>query len=162
MAEARNRETAATGPPREAVTVFRFSRIALVAAVLAAIWVVTPVRRSGEAGVRPLGTPIGPVRILRFYASAGSVTAGEKAKLCYGVENARTVHISPAVSEVYPSPSRCLEIVPERTTHYMILAEGFDGDVATRSFTLSVVPQSAPDRPLNYATAGTRTAAPAP
>jgi hypothetical protein len=144
------------------VTVFRFSRIALVATVLAAIWVVTPVRRSGEPGVRPLGTPVGPVRILRFYASAGSVTAGERAKLCYGVENARAVRISPAVSEVYPSPSRCFEIVPERTTHYVILAEGFDGEVATRSFTLSVVPQATPDHPVNYATTHSRTATPAP
>jgi hypothetical protein len=134
------------------VTVFRFSRIWLVVGVLVAIWAMTPARRSGQAHVRPLGTPVGPVRILQFYASAGSVTPGEKAKLCYGVENARAVRISPAVSEVYPSPSRCLEIVPERTTHYMILAEGFDGAVATRSFTLAVVPQTAPQHPVNYAT----------
>jgi hypothetical protein len=29
--------------------------------------------------------------------------------------------------------------VPEHTTHYTLLAEGFDGTVASRSFTLSVL-----------------------
>lgn len=39
---------------------------------------------------------------------------------------------------VYPSLSHCLEIVPDHTTHYTILAEGYDGAVATKSFTLAV------------------------
>jgi hypothetical protein len=33
-----------------------------------------------------------------------------------------------------------MEIVPERTTHYTILAEGFDGNVVTRVLTLVVAP----------------------
>jgi hypothetical protein len=52
---------------------------------------------------------------------------------------------------VYPSPNHCLEIVPQRTTHYTILAEGFDGAVATRSITLAVQAPIEPRRPVNYA-----------
>ena len=61
------------------------------------------------------------------------------------MENAKSVRISPSIPNIYPAASRCLEIVPERTTHYTILAEGFDGNVATRFFTLVV--QSAPAAP---------------
>jgi hypothetical protein len=62
------------------------------------------------------------------------------------VENAKAVRISPAVAVVVPAANRCLEIVPERTTHYTILAEGFDGNVVTRFVTLVVETAPAPPR----------------
>jgi hypothetical protein len=68
------------------------------------------------------------------------VPVGEKALLCYGVENARTVSIAPPVDKLSPALSRCFEVSPEHTTHYTLLAEGFDGTVVTQSFTLSVQP----------------------
>jgi len=136
--------------------VFRFARIWVALGVLLGVWGLSAIRRSGErAWVRPLGTHVGPVRILQFYASVGSLTIGQKAQLCYGVENARSVRISPPITGTYPSPNHCLEIVPERTTHYMILAESFDGRVATQSLTLPVLPPIAPRRPLYYAVAET-------
>jgi len=93
----------------------------------------------------------GPVRITQFYATAGTVLSGQKTRVCYGVENARSVRISPDLDDVYPSPSRCVEVEPERTTHYTILAEGYDGAMATRSFTLAVqAPMIAP-QPVHYA-----------
>ena len=118
---------------------FRFTSFAAAAALLVAMWGLTAMRYPGaRAWVRPAGTPPGPVKILQFYASVGLLTAGDKALLCYGVENARSVRISPAVDHVYPSMNHCLEIEPEHTTHYTILAEGYDGRVATQSFTLPV------------------------
>jgi len=58
-------------------------------AFLAAIWGLASMRRADpRVRVRPLGTRSGPVRILNFYASVGSLTIGQKALLCYGVENA--------------------------------------------------------------------------
>jgi hypothetical protein len=77
---------------------------------------------------------------------------GEKATLCYRVENAKSVRISPFITGVYPWAAHCLEIVPEHTTHYTLLAEGFDGTVAAQSVTLAV--QAAPQTPppvLDYA-----------
>ncbi|MGA2195242.1 MAG: hypothetical protein ABSH40_08225 [Bryobacteraceae bacterium] len=113
-------------------------------ALLALVWLAGSMGGSGtDSWIRPVGGPRGPVRILQFYATTGMLVAGEKAKLCYGVENARAVHISPRLAGVVPSANRCLEIVPERTTHYTILAEGFDGALVTRFLTLVV--EEAPD-----------------
>ena len=114
-------------------------RIMAAALLLAAVWCLHPGASSrARSWIRPVGAPHGPVRILQFYASVGSLQAGQSAQLCYGVENAKSVSISPALAGVAPVANRCLEIVPERTTHYTILAEGFDGNIATRFFTLVV------------------------
>ena len=94
----------------------------------------------------------GQVRILRFYATVGVVLNGEPAELCYGVENAKSVRMSPPIAKLFPSSRRCLEVVPEHTTHYTILAEGYDGKIAMQSLTLPV--QTAPEAPppaVNYA-----------
>jgi len=120
-------------------------RLLASAGLLAGVWGLGAVADSPwHSWVQPVGAPRGPVRILRFYASTGSIAAGGTAQLCYGVENAKSVHISPAVDKVLPAANRCLEIVPERTTHYTIMAEGFDGHVVTRFVTLVVEPVPAP------------------
>jgi hypothetical protein len=132
---------------------FRFTRLWVALGLVVALWAISSLRETdSHVWVRPVGTSPGPVRILQFYASVGALMPGEKAQLCYGVENARSVKISPAMQGVYPSISHCLEIVPEHTTHYTILAEGFDGAVATKSFTLPVraIP-SGPRFRVNYA-----------
>jgi hypothetical protein len=124
----------------------RLARIAVAAGLVAVLWLLGATRESDHrAWVRPVAAPPGPVRILRFYTSVGTLTAGDKAQLCYGVENAKAVRISPSVAGAIPSLSHCLEIVPEHTTHYIILAEGYDGNVATRSLILPV--RTAPSLP---------------
>lgn len=118
---------------------FRWTRLWVALGLLAAIWALSAMRGGGDRyWLRPVGTPPGPVKILQFYASVGMLTAGQTALLCYGVENAKSIQISPSIQGVYPALSRCVEILPEHTTHYMMMAEGFDGQVATRSFTLPV------------------------
>ena len=105
-----------------------------------------------ESWVRPVGGPRGHVRILQFYATTGMLVSGEKAQLCYGVQNARAVHISPRLPGVVPSANRCLDVLPRRTTHYTILAEGYDGAFVSRFLTLVVedAPSVQPDG-LNFA-----------
>jgi len=122
-------------------------------ALLLAMWGLNSVDRpQTRAWLRPAGTPPGPVRILRFYASVGLVVTGESAQLCYGVENAKSVRISPPLPGVYPSARHCLQVVPEHTTHYTILAEGYDGRVAMQSLTLPVESAPALRAPsVNYA-----------
>lgn len=108
-------------------------------ALISAVWVLGTNRRNpGESWVRPNGSTPGPVRILQFYSSVGSIKAGEKALLCYGVENAKSVRIAPMMEGESPSYNHCLEVAPRRTTHYTILAEGFDGHVVMQSLTLPV------------------------
>jgi hypothetical protein len=139
-----------------------FTRVFVAAGLLVAMWGLSVLRlQDPRIWVRPASTTRGPVRILQFYASVGTLVPGEKALLCYGVENARAVHISPMLQGVYPTHRHCVEIVPEHTTHYTLQAVGYDGTVAIRSFTLAVqeAPSGSPEF-LNYARAAESPAAP--
>lgn len=78
------------------------------------------------------------VRILQFYARDGVLKPGQTTLLCYGVLNATTVRVDPAVEGVYPSTNRCLEIAPTHTTEYSLKAEGPKGSPVTQSITLVV------------------------
>jgi hypothetical protein len=129
-----------------------FARPIAAAVLLLAMWGLNSVRGGRPHAWAGATEAAGPVRILEFYASAGTILPGERAMLCYGVENAKSVRISPMLRGVYPSPNRCLEIVPEHTTHYTLLAEGYDGTVDARSLTLpvqAIPPASA--QALNFA-----------
>ena len=128
----------------------RYGKLLAAITLMVAVWAVSPqggltgVGR-GVSWVHPNGAAPGPVKILQFYSSVGSIRAGEKALLCYGVENAKSVRIAPLMEGEAPSSNRCLEVSPLHTTHYTILAEGFDGHIAMQSLTLPV-DTTAPDR----------------
>jgi hypothetical protein len=121
-------------------------RIAGAVTLLAGAWALSFIPDSAVSSLTPVGAPHGPVRILRFYATTGSIARGDKTQLCYGVENAKSVRILPFTLPLEPVAHRCVEIGPERTTHYTILAEGFDGNIATRPLTLVVETAPAPYR----------------
>jgi len=123
----------------------------IAAALVLGFWGMNSSRRQAGSWVRPVGTPPGVVKILQFYSTVGLLQAGEKAMLCYGVENAKAVQISPELAGIYPAFNRCVEVGPERTTHYTIFATGFDGRIATQSLTL---PVSKPPRPRAVRFAG--------
>jgi hypothetical protein len=78
------------------------------------------------------------VAITQFYTSASSVANGEKALLCYGVENARTVWLEPPRQELSAALSRCVEVAPEATTTYILTAEGSDGKSVSKTLTVPV------------------------
>jgi hypothetical protein len=129
-----------------------FSKVLIAVGLLVAMWGLSVLDRSDRRTWVHAAGASGPVRILQFYASTGVLTPGEKARLCYSVENAKSVRISPMIEEVYPFPNHCLEIVPEHTTHYTLLAEGYDGAVAAKSFTLQVeAEEDSPPQVVNYA-----------
>ena len=79
------------------------------------------------------------LKILSFYASPGMVRRGEKALVCYGVVNATTLRIDPAVERVWPAPSRCFEIMADRETRYTLTAGDDQGHTVTESFVLQVM-----------------------
>jgi hypothetical protein len=123
----------------------------IAAALLLAVWGFTLIRRPGDSAWVHSSTGTGPARILRFYASTGAASPGQPVELCYAVENARSVKISPLIAGSYPARNYCLQVVPEHTMHFTLMAEGWDGTVASKSFTLPVqvmLPQT-PERVLN-------------
>ena len=80
----------------------------------------------------------GELKVLMFYANPASVRAGGKTLLCYGVSNARSVVIEPAVKDVSPSISRCVETNPSADTQYQLIATGASGEQASASVNVRV------------------------
>jgi hypothetical protein len=70
-----------------------------------------------------------PVRITQFYTTTPQLARGEKGLVCYGVENAKTVWLSPPRREVSAALSRCIDVEPAETTTYTLTAEGEGGSV---------------------------------
>ena len=66
------------------------------------------------------------------------------------MENARAVRIEPPVEELRPSYGRCIQVAPERTTRYTLLAEGAGGQVVSQSVEVKVqaAASAAPAGPL--------------
>jgi hypothetical protein len=79
-----------------------------------------------------------PVRITQFYATEPKLARGEKELLCYGVENAKTVWLSPPRQELSASASRCVEVNPTSTMTYTLGAAGAAGQPITKDVTVQV------------------------
>jgi hypothetical protein len=79
-----------------------------------------------------------PVRINQFYATARTFRPGDKELLCYGVENARVVWLSPPRRQLSAAYSRCVEVTPAATTTYELTAEGRDGQTVIKRLTVAV------------------------
>ena len=95
----------------------------------AAVWAVVCVLAScsrPEPQLSPQKTAP-PVRITQFYATAPQLARGEKGLLCYGVENAKTVWLSPPRRELSAALSRCVDVEPTENTTYTLTAEGDSG-----------------------------------
>jgi hypothetical protein len=132
----------------------RYTSLAVLAAFLYLGWVMASRflanRKFRPAAAKPVPAAIvdhgSAVKILQFYAVPGLVVEGEKAILCYGVANARTVRIDPPLEELKPSLNRCLEVAPQRNTRYTLTAEGAGGTPVSESFVIQVKadPQSLP------------------
>jgi hypothetical protein len=77
--------------------------------------------------------------ILNFYAIPQTIRKGETAQLCYGVSNAESVQIEPSVENVWPSYSRCVDIVPVSDTVYKLIAVDADGNEVTKDTAIKVI-----------------------
>jgi hypothetical protein len=77
-------------------------------------------------------------KITQLYSPEGSIAVGEKAKICYGVENARTVWISPPKQELSAALARCIEVAPTVKTTYTLTAEGEDGKQVSQDVSIGI------------------------
>jgi hypothetical protein len=67
-----------------------------------------------------------------------TIAHGEKALICYGVVNAASVRLEPAVESVWPAMSRCFETAPRQTTRFTLTAESADHKTVSESIELAV------------------------
>jgi hypothetical protein len=81
-----------------------------------------------------------PVRITQFYATRPAIPRGEDLLLCYGVENAAAVRITPPVEQIRPALSRCFTITPDQTTTFTLIAEDSKAKTTSQSVTVKVTP----------------------
>lgn len=79
-----------------------------------------------------------PPKITQFYATAPQLHRGEQETLCYGVENATYVWVSPPRQVLTTSHSRCFDVAPSQTTVYRLTAEGADGKSVFQEVTVEV------------------------
>ena len=84
----------------------------------------------------PAGSP--PVQITLFYTSTPVVARGEAAILCYGAANARGLRLEPGGETLTPSPNRCIEVKPERSSSYTLVARGAGGDRQSQTVEIRV------------------------
>jgi hypothetical protein len=73
-----------------------------------------------------------------FYGVPGIIHRGEKAQLCYSVLNSERVRIEPPVENVWPSLSRCVDVMPKKDTTYKLIAEDAKGNTKTAELTIKV------------------------
>jgi hypothetical protein len=78
-------------------------------------------------------------RITQFYSTTPQLAHGETGMLCYGVENAKTVWLSPPHRELSAALARCVEVAPTATTTYTLTAEGAGGS-AKQELTIALGP----------------------
>lgn len=77
------------------------------------------------------------LKIMSFYAPA-TIHQGQQALVCYGVANANSVHIEPAIESIAPSLARCIEASPKATTEYTLTAEDASGHKVSQTIVVKV------------------------
>lgn len=94
---------------------------------------------AADAPAAVANAPVG-ARITQFWAANPKIALGEKTVICYGVENANQVQLTPAVEQVWPAVTRCFDVAPTKTTEYKLTAAAVDGSSAFESTTVEVGP----------------------
>jgi hypothetical protein len=108
--------------------------IAVAAAAIVLTRCASPDKKAGA----PAPPPEEGARITQLYTTSAQVARGEKALVCYGVENAKTVWMEPPRQELSAALSRCVEVFPTADTTYKLTAEGPDGKQVTRELKVGV------------------------
>ncbi len=79
-----------------------------------------------------------PAKILFFYPGQASVSPGDQAQVCYGVENATSVRLEPSLAEIRPLSNKCVWVTPTATTELTLIATGEDGKEVSEKLTVTV------------------------
>jgi hypothetical protein len=116
-------------------------RVCAVATGLLAIAGCSP---SPKGTAETKSAPVFPLKITQFYSEPSVIRGGsEKAKLCYGVEGAKTVTLDPPVDRLWPAAVRCVEVSPRESTTYTLTAEDERGTKVSAKAMVQVGPPAA-------------------
>lgn len=110
-----------------------------VSVAIAALWLAAC--SSPPPAPQPEGKaalPPEPVKIATFYSAQPVVSLDAPATLCYGVENAASVRLTPPVEALWPALSRCFTVNPRTATRFTLTAIGKDGRQVTRDLELKI------------------------
>lgn len=118
------------------------TRTYAIAVFVIGAWANAGCSRTAKSPEPSSNKPPAPPKILQFYASPPKITAGEQVTMCYGVENAETVIVSPERREIAPSQNRCFSVSPEKSTVYQLTAIGSGGE-ASAQLGIEVLPPAA-------------------
>ena len=77
------------------------------------------------------------LKITQFYAP-NVIHPGQTALVCYGVANAKSVRIDPAIESIAPSLSRCIQASPRKTSQYKLTAEDGAGHSVSQTIVVKV------------------------
>lgn len=94
----------------------------------------------GRQVTAPVIVTVGPgetARVVQFFASPQSVGAGGTSQICWNVEGATDISISPGVGSGL-KPSDCASVSPSDTTTYTLTAKSANGRTITASTILVV------------------------
>jgi hypothetical protein len=78
------------------------------------------------------------LKILSFYASPMTATAGGKVLLCFGVVNATEVSIVPEIEPIKPALSHCLETHLTKSTTFTLKARDASGGEVTQTAAVEI------------------------
>jgi len=106
-------------------------------AAAAAALALSACSRTAPPASTPAQTPA--PRITQFYSTTPQLARGETGMVCYGVENAKTVWLSPPHRELSAALARCVEVAPAATTTFTLTAEGAGGS-AKQELTITLGP----------------------
>jgi hypothetical protein len=136
----------------------RLSWVVVALAVVYSAWIVWSRRsadrqweekqaaRDAAKYANPLPAASEGPKVLLFYASPPAVARGDRTLICYGVANAASVRLEPAIEEIKPSFNRCIETRPTRSVTYTLHATGPDGRTTASTIQVSVGAAAAPAR----------------
>src|SRR3954454_9059895 len=95
-------------------------------------WLLAIVLLNGCSGAHqtPATAAADPV-ITQLYAPE-AIAVCESGKICYGVEKAKTVWISPPQQDLSAAVARCIEVTPAGKPTYPLTVEGGGGKRITR------------------------------
>ena len=85
-----------------------------------------------------------PGKIISFYPGQAAVAPGDKAQVCYGVENVKSVRFEPAVMEIRPLTTKCVWFTPPESMDLTLIAEGEDGKELRETIAVKVAAGAAP------------------